>query len=206
MAWYCCATRRRKPGTCTNTLMLPMPSTDEAVLEMVEGEVLGTAFIEELLSLVDRGEVDQTERLTSDRDRLQGEVDNLLDLVASGGVSPETTAPKIREREREIASLDAQLRAPRPEQPNIEKLRDALNQRADRWKAELRTEPQVARMLLRRLVGPLTLWDAAEAEVQWETQIRPAILDGLAPIQVGTSPPGTAPRWTMPFRRDFRAA
>ena len=31
-----------------------MAETDEAVLSMVEGEVLGTRFIEELLSLVDR--------------------------------------------------------------------------------------------------------------------------------------------------------
>ena len=50
---YVCATRRRKPGTCTNTLVLPMAATDATVLEMVAGEVLGTPFIEELLTLVD---------------------------------------------------------------------------------------------------------------------------------------------------------
>jgi hypothetical protein len=38
----------------------------------------------------------------------------------------------------------------------------SLEQRAEEWKADLRSEPKVARLLLRRLLGPLTLWDAAE--------------------------------------------
>ena len=33
-----------------------MPSTDDAILDMVENEVLGTQFIEELLALVDKGD------------------------------------------------------------------------------------------------------------------------------------------------------
>lgn len=192
---YCCATRRRKPGTCTNTLALPMPSTDEAVLEMVEGEVLGTKFIEELLSLVDRGEADQTATLTADRDRLKGEVHNLIQLAASG-VSPEILAADIRQREKDIAKLEAQLRMPRPEQPNIDRLRAAMQQRSEAWKAELRDEPKVARLLLRRLVGPLTLWDASEPDaafIEWEAAVKPALLEGLTPIQVVASPPGFEP-------------
>jgi hypothetical protein len=63
---YVCSTRRRKPGACTNTLALPMPFADQNVLDMLEGEVLGTKFINELLSMVDQGEsesrVDRTHR------------------------------------------------------------------------------------------------------------------------------------------------
>ena len=58
-------------------------------------------------------------------------------------------------------------------------------QRAAQWKADLRTEPHVSRLLLRRLVGPLVLWDATEPEaawVEWETSVSPALLEGLAPI------------------------
>jgi len=36
-AVYVCATRRRKPGVCTNTLALPIADTDDAVLDMVDG-------------------------------------------------------------------------------------------------------------------------------------------------------------------------
>ena len=39
---YICSTRRRKPGVCGNVLALPIAETDDTVLSMVEGEVLGT--------------------------------------------------------------------------------------------------------------------------------------------------------------------
>jgi hypothetical protein len=65
---YMCATRRRKPGVCTNTLALPVASTADAVLSTIDGEVLGTRLIDELLSLVDRGEADNSAQLLADRD------------------------------------------------------------------------------------------------------------------------------------------
>ena len=58
----------------------------------------------------------------------------------------------MKRRYKQASRLDAVLRAPRREQPNIERLREALTQRAAQWKADLRTEPKVARLLLRRLV------------------------------------------------------
>jgi len=186
---YVCSTRRRKPGTCTNSLALPIADTDEAVLDIVEGEVLGTRFIEELLALVDRGAVDDTARLTADRDRLRGEVDRLVGSIASG-VAPDTVAPAIRERETEIGKLDARLRTPRPTPPNIDTLRAALEQRAEQWRVDLRREPQIARLLLRRLVGPLVLFEPKPTRVQWEAPAKPGLLEGLAPIQHVASPTG----------------
>ena len=62
-AVYVCSTRRRKPGACTNTLALPMAFADDIVLGMVEGEVLGTAYIEELLAMVDTGASENHTRL-----------------------------------------------------------------------------------------------------------------------------------------------
>jgi site-specific DNA recombinase len=190
---YVCATRRRKPGVCANTLALPMAETDETVLSLVEGEVLGTRLIEELLALVDRGEADDSARLMADRDRLRGEVERLVGSIASG-VPADTIAPAIRAREAEIARLDVTLKTPRQAPPNIEKLREALTQRAEQWKTDLRAEPTVARLLLRRLVGPLTLWDAAEPDaawVEWDAAVMPALLDGL--VHHVASPPGFEP-------------
>ncbi len=195
---YICSTLRRKPGCCTNTLALPIAATDDAVLSVVEGEVLGTRIIEELLMLVDQGVADDGARLTADRDRLRTEVDRLVASIAIG-VPADTVAPKIRERETEIAKLEARLRMPRQAPPNIERLRDALNQRTAQWRADLRAEPKVARMLLRRLVGPLTLWDAAATSpewVKWEASITPErLLEGLAecPSYLVASPPGFEP-------------
>ena len=110
----------------------------------------------------------------------------------------------IREREVQIAKLDVQLRAPRQAPPNIEKLREALHQRAEEWKADLRAEPKVARLLLRRLVGSLTLWDAAEPAAEWDewvASLTPALLEGLAhPVHHGSSPTGTVERCNLRFR------
>ena len=102
----------------------------------------------------------------------------------------------MRERQAALAKIEAQLKAPRRAAPDVERLREALQQRAARWKADLRAEPKVARLLLRRLVGPLTLWDATEPDaawIEWETSVRPAMLEGLAAIQVLASPPGIEP-------------
>jgi hypothetical protein len=63
---------------------------------------------------------------------------------------------------RKIATDSEDKRALHQPRPDIDKLRAALEQRAEQWKADLRDEPKVARLLLRRLVGPLTLWDASE--------------------------------------------
>jgi len=80
-----------------------------------------------------------TPKVTTERQRLQREMSNLLGLAASG-VSAETLAPEIRQREHDIAKLDAQLRAPRSVPPDVETLRLALNQRSEQWKADLRAE------------------------------------------------------------------
>ena len=56
----------------------------------------------------------------------------------------------------------------------------------------------VARMLLRRLVGPLTLWDAADPEsafIEWETLLKPGILEGLAPLHLVASLTGLEELW-----------
>lgn len=120
--------------------------------------------------------------MAAERDRLQAEVDNLVKSIAAG-VPPATVAPAIKEREQEIAHLNVTLCRPRREPPNIEKLRAALKQRAKQWKADLRAEPNIARLVLRRLVGPLTLWDESERPdfVKWKAEPTTELLDGLAP-------------------------
>jgi hypothetical protein len=47
-----------------------------------------------------------------------------------------------------------------------------LLQRVEEWKSKLRAEPAIARMVLRRLVGPITLWDDSDRPdfVKWEAE------------------------------------
>lgn len=62
---------------------------------------------------------------------------------------------------------------------------------------DLRAEPKIARMVLRRLVGPLTLWDAEERPdfVKWKIVPTAGLLDGLATL-VESSPTGVVPEWS----------
>ena len=195
---YVCSTRRRKPGACPNTLALPMPLADEAVLDRVEGEVLGRKFIEELLAMVDQGESENLARLSADRDRLRGEVEKLVRSIAAG-VPADSVAPGIRQREVEIARLEVRLRAPRKEAPNLDKLGDALEQRAEEWRQTLRSEPKVARLLIRPLIGPLELYDASLPEHQMpdfikaDAVVKAGLIDGLAEIHDVASPTGFEP-------------
>ncbi len=147
---------------------------------MIEGEILSRKFIEELLAMVDQGEVDGTARLTVERDRLRGEVENLIASIAAG-VPADTIAPAIREREMEIARLEVRLPAPRRLAPKIEELREALTQRTEQWRKTLREEPKVARLLLRRLVEPLRMIDESRRPdfIEAVAEVKTGLLDGL---------------------------
>ncbi|MFA5907305.1 MAG: recombinase family protein [Vicinamibacterales bacterium] len=213
---YICSTRRRKPGVCSSTLALPIVETDNAVLQEVIDEALGTRYVDELLMMVETVP-DETGRLTSDRDRLRKELNNLGEVVAQLG-SGDGLVPKIKERQAELAKVEAALRRPRPERPNADKVRAALLQRAGEWRETLRAEPKVARLVLRRMLGPLTLsgaerppfekWDADVKPgttgvsidittsgwfVKWDADVKPGILAGILPTDLLASPTGFEP-------------
>ena len=190
-AEYVCSTRRRKPGTCPNTLRLSIAFADEIVLNMVEGEVLGRKYIEELLAVAGHVEEDNTGQLTKERDRLRGEIERLVSLAAQG-IASDSVGGAIREREGQIARLEVKLRAPRPVAPNIEALREALTLRAAEWRQTLRSEPKVARLLLRKLIGPLELVDDSQNPnfVDADFEVKPALLEGLQEGQKVASPAG----------------
>ena len=66
-------------------------------------------------------------------------------------------APAIRERQVQLSRVEVTLRTPRPEAPDLDTLRAVLEHRVVDWKREICGELKVARMLVRRLIGPLTL-------------------------------------------------
>ena len=60
-----------------------------------------------------------------------------------------------------------------------------LTQRAAAWKTRLRSEPKVARLLLRRLIGPLVLYGESTRPdfIKADAVVKPGLIDGLAEIQ-----------------------
>jgi hypothetical protein len=113
---------------------------------------------------------DEGARLAAERDRLRGEIDNLVRSVAKG-MPAETIAPVVREYEAEVAKLEVALARPRPVPIDRERLRAALEQRTREWRTALGAEPEVARVMLRKLIGPITLWreEAAPAHISVPT-------------------------------------
>jgi hypothetical protein len=198
---YRCATRRQDPGKCRNRLTLPISITDAAVLNVLEDYILGERYIAELLNLGESAPADEGERLATERDRLRGEINNLVMSVAKG-MPAETIAPVIREYEAEIAKLEVEIARPRPAALDKAQLRAALEQRTAEWRAALRAEPEVARVMLRRLIGPITLWheepvpafikkggqgkeNIGEGDILWGADIRPeALAEGLVGVPV----------------------
>ena len=189
---YICSTRRRKPGVCASTLALPIADTDALVLSAIVRDALSPKAIEELLSVVDETP-DQTAQLTAERDRLKLEIDRLVGSIAAG-VPAETIAAGLRQRQNEVARIDAKLRTPRPENPDPERLRAALQGRTETWRAELRAEPRIARLVVRQLIGPVTLQDDADRPtwIPWTAPIKTdGLLDGIWSNWVA-SPTGVA--------------
>lgn len=161
---------------------------------------------------------DETGRLTADRDRLRKELNNLVESIALLGIGAATVGPKIKEREAELAKVEAKLRRPRPERPNADKVRAALLQRASEWRETLRAEPKVARLVLRRMIGSLTFSGAerpafeasasgtaslhitnrrgrnglvySELSVKWDAPVKPGILEGIVPTDLVASSRG----------------
>jgi len=173
-----------------------MAETDRAVLSVLEDEVLGGRLIDELLLLVDAAPPDETERLRHEEQQVRAEISTLLESVAAG-IPPGTVAPKVREREEKLARITADLQRPRPVPVNRDRLRAALQRQGQQWAEVLRSEPTVARALLRRLIGPISVWEEsdpkeiiplesarAEArcvrEARWSAEVRSdAIAEGL---------------------------
>jgi hypothetical protein len=165
-----------------------MAMADGIVLDMIEEFVLGKKFIEELIAMVDKGDSDNVALLTRERDRLCGEIENYVRSIGAG-IAPETVAPAIRQCELEISRLEVRIRAPR-QRPEVEKLRDALTRRAAEWKETLRSEPKVARLLVRRLIGPLEMLDESTRPdfIKADCEVKTGLIDGLAEIQHVASP------------------
>jgi DNA invertase Pin-like site-specific DNA recombinase len=194
---YICSTRRRKPGVCTNTLALPITETDDAVLSTIAGDVLGPDFINQLLTMVENAPDERT-WLAAERDRLRSEVERLVASIAAG-VPADSVASLIRSHEAKIAGLEKRLRVPMTPRLEAERLRAALEQRAKQWKRELRKAPKIARMVLRELIGPITLWDESLPEqqrpefIEWQAPTKPGLLAGLGATLLEASPTGFEP-------------
>ena len=158
--FYACSTHRRKGnGSCTNTLRLPVASTDAILLDAFEEEVLNPRLIDQLVTMVGDGGLDPRPRWEQDRTRLLGERENLVRFIAKGVLTEEQATKELERIKTDLARIEVDLARTQVARPNRTRLRAALEKRTAEWRAVLRSEPEVARTLIRRLVGPLAVCD-----------------------------------------------
>lgn len=189
---YLCANRRRKQ-TCTNLLRLPIGLTDRDVVDALDRVVLSPDAVEEVLALVTADGPDERPALEADLNRLRTEVRRLLGSIADG-VPAASVAPMVREKEAEAARIEARLRVPRAPVADRTHLRAALTGKAEAWSVILRRDPAAARMVIRKLMGPITLWKKEKAPAWlWKASQKYGLAEDVIPA--GGSRSGFAARY-----------
>ncbi len=100
--------------------------------------------------------------------------------------------------------IDVRLHTPKCVPPKVKALRAGLEHRTVEWRARVRAEPQVARLMIRRLIQPLELChpDAPGLQmpdfIKADTHAKPPLRDGIAEwgemyLQELASPTGFEP-------------
>jgi Recombinase zinc beta ribbon domain len=211
----CMVYHLRGRSICKNNLEVPMESTDRAVLEAVERDVLRIEVIETALAkamemIRPRPEVlgDRARGIRAELARLDGEVTRLAAAIAAGGEMAALVAA-LQERERRRAQLRAELaaldRASTRDNDDMVDVLDQLRGHLTDWQGMLRSELPAARLALRSLlVGRLIFTPRGEGADRYYEFEGPGtvskIIAGLA-LPKGLVTPGSHARWWRSWER-----
>lgn len=191
-----------------------MRELDDAILTVVEGQVLAPSFIDQVIETAYPPAADPA-ALQTERAQITQEIANRTAAITAGGQIEELVSA-LKERKRRLTALDLSLRS---ETPDRERLRAAWEQRITDWRDVLRQQTRQGRQVLRQVVGPIQVrpfdegggtffeptrlvdaegWIRQDDTPWWEAPVKPeGLLVGL--IQSLASPRGTAVRWKPPL-------
>jgi site-specific DNA recombinase len=153
---YSCATRRRKPGACSSEpIYIDVEAMDHVFLDRVEEEALSPEAVEELMKAAPKSVSDSRAALVDRISTLKAEKGRLAKALAT--TDDEDVKSEFDARVAAIAKAEAAL-ANLPDAPlDPAGLRAALEQRRHDWREKLRGSVEVARVLIRKLVSPMTI-------------------------------------------------
>jgi DNA invertase Pin-like site-specific DNA recombinase len=153
----CTSFHLRGRTVCTNSLEIPMELADQAVLGVIEREILQPDIVEsvveralELLQPAGAGDARRRE-VRQALDDLRAELDRLTGAIASGGQLP-ALLNAIKEREESRAQLEAELRTLSQPAATPDAIRLALRGRLTEWRSVLLQRLPDARQVLRTLL------------------------------------------------------
>ena len=172
------------------------------ILSVIEGEILSPKFIERLVETAFVNPEYDRAAIEAERERIAREVENLTKAVAVGGEDIPSIVKMLKDRDKRLRVLDAKLSA---EPPDRAKLREALEQRRQDWRAILRSNVAQARVVLQQLIAlplvveaepvPSYIKEGDHRGWEWLAKARPyGLLVGLTPtVHDVVSPGGVEP-------------
>ncbi len=206
---YGCMTHHlRGKAVCANSSVIPMALVDDAVLAAINRDVLAPVVVRRairmtfaLIAPLQTALDERRDRLQAGIDKLENELERLLDVIVSGGggASP-TLAKAVREREEQRARLQADLQAlgNHPEcDIDAAATRREIFGRLRNWQAVAKRHLPEARQLLREVLADRLVFTPAilDKATQWEFR-GPAslgrLIEGILPKGV-VAPTGFEP-------------
>ena len=165
---YTCAYHRDRGATvCGSSLRRPVESLNSSIVGWIRENVLSQNVVAETLRYVRQllgartqvSDVDLTQ-LRQDADRLRGEIDRLVQALATSTDSPQAVVEAIASRQQRLTALEARLRAAQaaPEAISLQarRLEGEARRRVNDLSGMLDQNPDEARSAMQSLFdGPL---------------------------------------------------
>ena len=148
VAEYVCH-RRRKNGTCSNSLRVAVATLNEAVLEAIEEHALTPEAVEQVVQLTERDDVrDRQDALQRECKDVERRIARLLSAIETGGDAPSLVA-RVRELEARRVGIDGDLRNLQPV-PRLAP--QVVEDRLAEWRRLLRQSTTQGRAVLQRVL------------------------------------------------------
>ena len=217
-AYQCYRARRQGALACSNKMPVRMADADDAVLDVVEKELMSVKVVERALALAEAeilhdGTARTREVLAADLAKCEAEIGHLTSAIRRGG-DLDSLLAAIRDSEAHRADIRQQFaaldKAPRSPKRDENVVRATLRGYVADYRKLLRGHvPQMQQILRRLIVGKLTFTPMLNGDYEFvgKGTVRP-LLSGV--IRKLASPRGFAIRDTRDFhgiwRSDRRAA
>jgi site-specific DNA recombinase len=199
-AYHCYKARRQGASVCTNKMPVRMADADDAVLDVVEKELMNPKVVERALVLAEAeilrdGTARKREALSADLTRCDKEVEQLIAAIKRGGGDLDSLLVSIRNSEvrraelrQQIASLEGAARVPKFD---VDEVRGKLRSYVADYRKLLRGQvPQMQQILRRLIVGKLTFTPKLNGDYEFAGRgtVRP-LLSGVIRNLASQDPP-----------------
>jgi site-specific DNA recombinase len=225
----CTSFHLRGSSVCSNSLEVPMPASDLAVLKAIETDILQpeviTATLRKTLERLKPAAATaraRRELVDGQITEVKGQLDRLMVAVAAGGELP-VLLQGIKERQdrldrltRELTTADQQVKVSQLQWSTVER---QIMEKLQDWKGLLQRHTPQARQILKKLLyGPIVFTAQGQGKSRHYTFKLKLTLDHFFEGTVGAnalrvasanmvaSPTGFDTAWSVNSRRILRAA